>query len=156
MTRERDWSAAIFVDGVGGVLAVRKRLKSGLWGHWHLPGGKKDPGEADIYETAYRELWEETGIDANHASLEILHREERSIIKSVSRRGRKVSYRHTYDLYFCRVSLKNIEEIQLRSIIVHEQVRLIPFDEFKAIDNFTNSHREFIEMFGLIPDTAPA
>ena len=32
---------------------------------WALPGGKQEPGE-ELYETATREIWEETGVRAFH------------------------------------------------------------------------------------------
>ena len=48
----------IVVDDSGEIL-LEKRRDNGMWG---LPGGGIEPGES-VYETALREVKEETGLD---------------------------------------------------------------------------------------------
>ncbi|HVZ49890.1 MAG TPA: CoA pyrophosphatase [Gemmatimonadaceae bacterium] len=70
---ERDepyWEAAVSIilrDGAAGpsVLFVQRAVHEGdPWsGQIGLPGGRRDPGEGDLVETAVRETREETGID---------------------------------------------------------------------------------------------
>lgn len=153
MAKTKDWSVVIFADGLGGVLAVRKRLADGAWGPWHLPGGKKNPGERTIGQTGYRELWEETGIDATHAALRVLASETRRIHKSVYNQHKKISFHHKYDLHFCTIALTGIGRDFLRSTDTHEEVRIIPFDEYRTMRTFMKAHRAFIRAHQLVPNT---
>ena len=43
-------------------------------GEVSLPGGKVDPGDADAAATALREAWEEVGLDAGSAGVEVIGR----------------------------------------------------------------------------------
>jgi 8-oxo-dGTP pyrophosphatase MutT (NUDIX family) len=43
-------------------------------GEVSLPGGKVDPGDADAAATALREAWEEVGLDAGSAGVEVVGR----------------------------------------------------------------------------------
>jgi len=46
------------------LLIKRARSERDPWsGHMALPGGRRDPGDADLLETAIRETREETGVD---------------------------------------------------------------------------------------------
>ena len=47
------------------VLFIRRASRQGdPWtGHIALPGGRRDPGDADDFSAAVRETWEEVGID---------------------------------------------------------------------------------------------
>ncbi|HQN54409.1 MAG TPA: RNA pyrophosphohydrolase [Novosphingobium sp.] len=47
---------------------VGKRIDNSASEFWQMPQGGIDPGE-DLHEAAYRELWEETGVEAGHVSL---------------------------------------------------------------------------------------
>ncbi len=46
-------------------LAIKRAESEGdPWsGHMALPGGRRDPGDADLWVTAARETWEEVGVD---------------------------------------------------------------------------------------------
>ena len=52
-------------DGEPEVLMIKRAEAEGdPWsGHIALPGGRMEPGDADLSRTALRETWEETGID---------------------------------------------------------------------------------------------
>lgn len=46
------------------LFALRAEVEGDPWsGHVALPGGREDPGDADLIETALRELREETAVD---------------------------------------------------------------------------------------------
>jgi 8-oxo-dGTP pyrophosphatase MutT (NUDIX family) len=46
------------------LFALRAEVEGDPWsGHVALPGGREDPGDTDLYDTARRELREETAID---------------------------------------------------------------------------------------------
>jgi 8-oxo-dGTP pyrophosphatase MutT (NUDIX family) len=47
------------------ILLIQRALRDGdPWsGHMALPGGRKDPGDVDLIQTAVREAWEEVGVD---------------------------------------------------------------------------------------------
>lgn len=49
---------------VGGrvALLLKRSMQSGNGGTWGLPGGNRDPGETDLWETALREAQEEMGV----------------------------------------------------------------------------------------------
>lgn len=149
-----DWSAAVFIIGADGVVAVRKRARDGSWGPWHLPGGKREPYELSVKETALRELTEETGIRANAAPFKILGHTPRVTFKH--RKGTKKPYKHYYELFFCAVTLEQVEASLLRSFDPYEQVRLIPFEEYRRMRDFFGLHRRFIKQYGLVPDTRKA
>src|SRR5215203_3343198 len=52
-------------DGEPEVLMIKRAEAEGdPWsGHIALPGGRMEPGDADLSITAVRETWEETGVD---------------------------------------------------------------------------------------------
>jgi 8-oxo-dGTP pyrophosphatase MutT (NUDIX family) len=54
------------------VLLIRRTEREGdSWsGHWSLPGGRREPGDADLVETALRELHEECGVRLGRDQLE--------------------------------------------------------------------------------------
>lgn len=53
-----------FPDQVEALFALRAEVEGDPWsGHVALPGGREDPGDADLYETARREMREETAIE---------------------------------------------------------------------------------------------
>src|SRR5579872_5254377 len=54
------------------VLLIRRteRIDDPWSGHWCFPGGRRDPGDRDLLETALRELEEECGIRLGREALE--------------------------------------------------------------------------------------
>ena len=64
ITRVKVGVGVIVVDDRGRVL-LEKRSDNGMWG---LPGGGIEPGES-VYETALREVKEETGLDVGITGL---------------------------------------------------------------------------------------
>lgn len=149
MTEVFDWSVAIFIDGADGVIAVRKHARDGRWGPWHLPGGKREPYELSPQETARREVREETGIQMETEAFKVLSRVPRSTYKY--RKGVKKPYKHYYGLFFCTATPEHIDAVLLRSTDTREQVRLIPFDEYRRMRGFFGLHRQFITKHGLVP-----
>lgn len=53
------------------ILLVRRRIdpRDPWSGHWALPGGRRDPGDADLLATCCRECREEVGIDLRREQL---------------------------------------------------------------------------------------
>lgn len=145
-----DWSVAIFVRGAGGVIGVRKRMKDGSWGPWHSPGGKREPFELSVKETASRELWEETGIRVTPDAFMILGHMPRVTLKH--RRGQRKKQKHYYELFFCVVDIDGFDKKALRSLDRREEVRLFRFGEYRRMKNFQGLHRRFIQKHGLVPD----
>jgi len=65
-------------DSVEVLFGLRAEVEGDPWsGHVALPGGREDPEDEDLVETARRELWEETAInlprDAVFGRLDDLH-----------------------------------------------------------------------------------
>jgi len=53
-----------FPDRIEALFALRAEVEGDPWsGHVALPGGREDPGDADLVDTARRELREETAVD---------------------------------------------------------------------------------------------
>jgi 8-oxo-dGTP diphosphatase len=71
-----DPEAAVAIVDAGGaeesVLLIRRaERQDDPWsGHWSLPGGRREPGDRDLVETALRELAEECGIRLGRESLD--------------------------------------------------------------------------------------
>jgi 8-oxo-dGTP pyrophosphatase MutT (NUDIX family) len=65
--------AALLTPGKSGleVLLIRRAVRKGdPWsGQMGLPGGRREPGDADLLDTAVRETREELGVDLPRASL---------------------------------------------------------------------------------------
>ena len=55
-------------DGAPELLMIKRaEAEQDPWsGHVACPGGRMDPGDHDLRQTAIRETWEETGIDLAH------------------------------------------------------------------------------------------
>ena len=69
MAKERIVSAGFLIKSSSGkYLLVRPTGKTGTTGGWGIPKGKRDPGE-DILDTAIREVFEETSLAVNDASV---------------------------------------------------------------------------------------
>lgn len=56
--------ALLLVGGPDRLLLIRRADRAGdPWsGQWALPGGRRDPIDGDLRDTAIRETWEETGV----------------------------------------------------------------------------------------------
>ncbi|MBS1874053.1 MAG: CoA pyrophosphatase [Acidobacteria bacterium] len=54
------------------VLLMRRTEREGdPWsGHWSFPGGRREPGESNLLDTALRELDEECGVALHHSQLD--------------------------------------------------------------------------------------
>lgn len=68
-------AAVAVVHATGPVESVllmrRAQRESDPWsGHWSFPGGRREPGDADLVDTALRELSEECGFDLSRRQLE--------------------------------------------------------------------------------------
>ena len=146
-----DWSAAVFliIQGRDGVVAVRKRNKDGTWGPWHLAGGKREPFELAVGETARREVWEETGLNVRGIPFVILDQMPRVTHKR--RHGQRKREKHFYELFFGTLTIESCDIAALRSTDPHEQVRFFTFAEYRRMKNFLGLHRRFIKKHGLVP-----
>jgi len=143
-----DWSVVVFVRGMRGVLAVRKRKKDGTWGPWHLPGGKREPFELSQEETARRELREETGVRIIDAPFIELDHIPRVVMKQ--RKGQRKRVKHYYELYLYVVDAKNVKKSELRSLDRNEEVHVFPLNEYRRMKNFQGLHRRLIQKHGLV------
>lgn len=150
MTQSFDWSVAIFMRIGGGLVAVRKRRKDGSLGPWHNPGGKREPFELSVEETASRELWEETGIKLPPSAFIVRDRIPRVTLKH--QKGQRVKQKHYYELYYFVVELQDYDTTTLRSLDRMEQVRFFKFSEYRRMKNFLPLHQRFIQKHGLVPD----
>lgn len=53
-----------FPDQIEALFALRAEVEGDPWsGHVALPGGREDPGDVDLVDTALREMREETAVD---------------------------------------------------------------------------------------------
>ena len=150
MIQSFDWSVAIFMRIGGGLVAVRKRKKDGTLGPWHNPGGKREPFELSVEETASRELWEETGIKLPPSAFIVRDRIPRVTLKH--RKGQRAKQKHFYELYYFVIELEDYDISTLRSLDRMEQVRFFKFSEYRRMKNFLGLHRRFIQKHGLVPD----
>ncbi|MDQ1299951.1 MAG: hypothetical protein QG636_619 [Patescibacteria group bacterium] len=152
MTEPFDWSVAIFMRIGGGLVAVRKRRKDGTLGPWHNPGGKREPYELSVEETASRELWEETGIKLPPGAFKVQDRISRSTLKY--QKEQRIKQKHFYELYYFVIELEDYDISTLRSLDRMEEVRLFKFSEYHQMKNFLGLHRRFIQKHGLVPSPA--
>ncbi len=75
--REAGVLVLLFPDDAGEarlVLTERVAYDGHHSGEVSFPGGKAEPGDADIAATALREAWEEIGLDANDAGVAVVGR----------------------------------------------------------------------------------
>lgn len=147
MTEIFDWSAVVFFGGVNGVIAIRKRKKDGTWEPWQLAGGKREPFELSVEETARREAWEETGVNTRGIPFVILDHMPR--VTHTYRRGKKE--KHVYELFLGVLTIASCDPAALRSTDPREQVRFFSFTEYRRMKNFLGLHRRFIKKHGLVP-----
>lgn len=144
-----DWSVVIFVRGMRGVLAVRKRRKDGTLGPWHLPGGKREPFELSPKETALRELREETGVRIVENSLTEVDHMPRMVMKQ--RRGRPKREKHYYELYLFVADAGVTDKSELCSIDRNEEVTVLSLAKYRRMKNFMGLHRRLIQKHQLVP-----
>lgn len=91
---------AVVVDDEGQVLLVRRGTEP-MKGHWSLPGGLVEVGEA-LSDGLVREVKEETGLDVQPVELiELLDR--------IQRDGDRVRYHYVIADYLCRVTGGRLE-----------------------------------------------
>lgn len=152
MVEAFDWSVAIFVRIKGGLVAVRKRRKDGLLGPWHNPGGKREPFELSVQETASRELWEETGIKLPPSAFVVRDHVPRVTLKY--KKGMRAKQKHYYELFYFVIELEDYDITTLRSLDTMEQVRYFRFSEFRRMKNFLGLHKRFIQKHSLVPGVA--
>ncbi|MDP3402664.1 MAG: NUDIX hydrolase [bacterium] len=152
MTQSFDWSVAIFVRIGGGLVAVRKRRKDGTLGPWHNAGGKREPYELCVEETASRELWEETGIKLPPSAFKVQDHISRSTLKY--QKGQRGKQKHFYELYYFVIELQDYDVTTLRTLDPMEQVRFFKFSEYRRMKNFLPLHQRFIQKHGLVPGLA--
>lgn len=144
-----DWSVVVFVRGMRGILAVRKRRKDGTWGPWHLPGGKREPFELSQEETARRELWEETGVRIRDKAFAELDHIPRIAMKQ--RKGQRKRFKHHYELHLFVTDAEGMDKSELRSLDPNEEVHVFPISEYRRMRNFQGLHRRLIQKHGLVP-----
>ncbi|MES2931383.1 MAG: NUDIX hydrolase [Patescibacteria group bacterium] len=149
-----DWSVVVFVRGMRGILAVRKRKKDGTWGPWHLPGGKREPFELSQIETARRELREETRVRILEDSLTELDHIPRIAMKQ--RKGQRKRQKHYYELYLFAADAEVTDDTELYSIDRDEEVTVISLSTYRRMKNFMGLHRRLIQKHGLVPDQKKA
>ena len=106
-------------------LLGKRSIRQG-YGKWAIPGGGRERYDADFRETAYRELWEETGIDIKR-----LQKEELDEIKT--------------DLPFFRwrtflvLLLEDATYVRPREF---SELRWVPVSEIRRIDLWISLGRE--------------
>lgn len=95
--------------------------------YWKLPGGRSEIGEKPL-ETAIREAKEETGLDLDPMSMDLVYSEERE----------------NHDFYLFQsvaVSLNGFKDAGNEG----EEVKLFTPDEIKTLPDFFPAHKEILE-----------
>ena len=120
-----DWTARIILRTRTGILAVRQGNDE-----WHLPGGKKNPGEVLPLSTAKRELTEETGIPHTHCTFR--HRRTRP-----SKQGKRNKYDIHYFEAHCDDAL--VDSHRASHGIDGEETRIITYAELRTTTGFNTA-----------------
>lgn len=142
----RDWSASAFIGGEKSFVVVRKRDREGTWSHWHLPNGKKDPGDEHSLATVIREVHEETGLVILPHQVRRICWEKRQARRRIGKRIR--IRRYTQVLY--SVHGHEAPELPLCPLDHDHEARLMGFEEYRLSEDFKPLDRNLIDRHGLI------
>ena len=130
-------TAGCFLEYEGRFLILQRQTHKNEGNMWGLPAGKVNPGENDR-ETILREVFEETGYQANDEELEFVldktwHFENKSV-----------------EFPVFRIKLEQIIAVVI-SPNEHQAFKWVTAAECLAMDDLIHGLRNLLETLGLVP-----